>query len=216
MLRVRLALAAGLGITAAAVGAVLLWQAPVAVLGSNATRASPYEQLGYTSGTTNACQTAERLPAHTVALRLSLGAFTGSEVTVKVLSGTSVVTSGKRGPGWDGQTVTVPLRALAHTIYPARICFAIPVAGEQLTLFGSHVAGTAAARARDGEASPGRIRIEYLGKGRSSWLSLVPSVARHIGLGRAWSGIWVAFLIPGLMLLALILASRLIVRELDA
>jgi hypothetical protein len=206
------ALAAGLGITVAAL-AVVLAQSPLTVLASNSTPMGG--PLTTTAGAARACQAGERLPRGTIAIRLSLGALTGTALTVRALSGERVVASGERGSGWDGQTVTVPVRAVTHTIAPVKVCFAVPEPGEELTLFGSPTGRTTAAVAGSGQALPGRLRIEYLGRGRTSWLALLPSVTRHMGLGRAWSGIWIAFLVPALMLAAVIVASRLIVRELD-
>src|SRR5580692_766768 len=207
---VRTALVAGLTLIVAAIAIVLL-QSPLTVLASNSTAAG--ERLALTASRAGACQAGERLPRDTLAIRLSLGAFTGSAVTVKAIAGTRVIASGERGPGWDGHTVTVPVAAVAHAVSPVRVCFASPVAGgEPLTVFGSRSPPALAARSRRGEALSGRLRIEYLGRGSASWLALVPSVTRHMALGRAWSGIWVVFLVALLMLAATIATSRLIVR----
>jgi hypothetical protein len=210
---VRSALAAGLTLIVASI-AVVLSQSPLSVLANNATGAG--ERLAFTASNAGACQSGELLPRGTLAIRLSLGAFIGSAVTVEALAGTRVIASGERGSGWDGHTVTVPVGAVAHAISPVKVCFASPVAGgEPLTVFGSRSAPALAAHSRRGEALSGRLRIEYLGRGRSSWLALLPSVARHMAFGRAWSGIWVVFLVAVLMLAATLLASRLILRELD-
>jgi hypothetical protein len=213
MRRVRTALAAGLALTVAAV-TVVLSQSPVTVLASNSTAAG--ESLAFAAGDASACQSGEQIPRGTVAIRLSLGAFTGSAVSVEVLAGTHVVASGERGSGWDGHTVTVPVGSVSHAISPAQVCFAGLVAGgERLTVFGSRAASSLAAHARGGAALSGRLRIEYLGKGTSSWLALLPSVVRNMALGRAWSGTWVVFMVAMLMLATTILVFSLLVRELD-
>jgi hypothetical protein len=207
------ALTAGLTLTLAAI-AVVLSHSPISVLANNSTAAG--EILATSTSGAEACQTGERLPDGTVAIRLSLGAFTGSMVKVKVLASTRVITSGERESGWDGHTVTVPVKTVSHAVSPVEVCFASPAAGgEQLTVFGSRASSSVAADARNGEALSGRLRIEYLGKGDNSWLALLPSVARHMALGRAWSGIWVVLLVAMLMLATIILASGLLVRELD-
>jgi hypothetical protein len=58
------------------------------------------------------------------------------------------------------------------------------------------------------------VGVEYLGPGRSSWLELASSVATNMSRGRAWSGIWVVFLVVALMLIAAALAAWLALREL--
>jgi hypothetical protein len=214
MRRVRTALAAGLGIAVLA-GVAVLSQSPLVVLASNSTSASEGLATATASASASACQSGERLPRGTVAIRLSLGAFLGSAVTVKASAAGRVLTTGRRGSGWDARTVTVPVRAVSRTSFPVSVCFAIPQVGEKVELLGARSAPASAAHATNGEALTGRLRIEYLGRGRSSWLALLGSVARNMGFGRAWSGAWIALLVLALMLAASILASRLILGELD-
>jgi hypothetical protein len=208
---VRNALAAGLGLTALAVAAVLS-RSPVTVLAASGP--PPNSEVGLTRGGATACQSDERLPSGTRAIRLSLSAFTGPSLSVRAMSGARVLTSGARGSGWDGETVTVPVKEVNHTISPVQICFAIARGGgEPVEVLASRIRPSAIAGG--GRPLAGRLTIEYLGRGSSSWLALLPSIATHIGFGRAWGGAWIAVLIAVLMLLAIILASRLIVRELD-
>ena len=82
-----------------------------------------------------------------------------------------------------------------------------------MRLMGALTAPRLAAHTRRGEALAGRLRLEYLGRGSSSWLSLAPSVIRHMALGRAWSGTWVAFAVAALMLAAAVFTARAIVGE---
>jgi hypothetical protein len=207
------ALAAGLALTVVA-GAVVLSRSPPAVLATNAITAGT--EVAITEGNAKACQADESMPAGTKAIRLSLGAFTGPAVTVKAVSGTRVVTSGKHRSGWDGKTVTIPVRAVPAAVSPVTICFSTPTAkAEEVKLLGSSTKPALAARTGRGEVLGGRIRVEYLGDGHSSWLALLPSVARYMGRGRAWNGIWITVLVAALMLAVTTLASRLIVRELD-
>jgi hypothetical protein len=212
MRRVRTALAAGLGITVVA-GVAVLAQSPLVVLASNSTSAS--EGLATATTSASACQSGERLPRGTLAIRLSLGAFLGSAVSVKAISAGRVLTAGERGSGWDARTVTVPVGAVSRTSFPVRVCFAIPRVGEKVELLGARSAPATAAHATNGEVLAGRLRIEYLGRGRSSWLTLLGTVARNMGFGRAWSGTWIALLVLALMLAASIVAARLILGELD-
>ena len=73
----------------------------------------------------------------------------------------------------------------------------------------------AAAAAHDGRRSlGGRLIIDYLRPGTSSWLSLAGEVAHRMGLGRAAAGTWIVFLALALLAAAIVLASRLLLREL--
>jgi hypothetical protein len=59
-----------------------------------------------------------------------------------------------------------------------------------------------------------QLHVEYLRPGSRSWWSLLPSVFRHLGYGRAPSGGWVAFLVIVLMLGLVVAVSRLVIEEL--
>jgi hypothetical protein len=211
MRSVRAALAIGLALIVVT-GVLVLSQSPLRVLATNSTPLGA--ELAVTAASTSACQAGEQLARGTVAIRLSIGAFTGPAVRVKVLSGTRVIASGEHASGWDGASVTIPVRAVTHATSPVKICFAIPHPdGESVKLFGLHTAGAIALRTTTGQALNGRLSIEELGQERASWLTLLPSVARNMGFGRAWSGIWVVWLVVILMLAVTTLASRLILRE---
>jgi hypothetical protein len=212
MRSVRIALGAGLALTLVA-SVIVLSGSPPRVLAASSVAART--ELASTGPEARACQAGEVLPAGTTAIRLSLGAFTGPAVSVKAVSAGRVITAGAHGSGWDGQALTVAVRAVPRSVAPASVCFSISTAGgEGATLFGTPTKSDIALRAGNGVPLKGRLKIEYLGYGKSSWLALLPSVAQNLGLGRAWSGLWVVFLVPALMLLATALASRLIAREL--
>jgi hypothetical protein len=209
MRSVRTALAAGLALLVVA-GVLVLSEHPLVVLASNSI--APNATLGVAGNNATACQGGERLPAGTRAIRLSLWALTGPAIKLSAISAGHLVTSGERSSGWDGERVTVPVRAVL-TGAAASICFAIPTAGvEHVTLFGSDTNPAAAARGGNGQALAGRLRIEYLGRGHSSWLALPRSVARHMALGRAWSGVWVVFAVLMLMFAITSMVSRLVWR----
>jgi len=215
MTGVRVALAAGLAITLAAIGLVLA-RPPVAVLASNAV--PPGLPLTYAS--TGDCQTGEHVPAGTRAIRLSLYAFTGPRVKVVTIAGGRVLTSGELRPGWSGASITVPVRPVSRAASDVTICIGLSTIGERAVAYGSRTGEVEAASTRaqaahtsEGEALPGRISVQYMGNGHLSWLSMVSSVADHMALGRAWSGTWVVFLVAALMLAVAALASRLILAE---
>ncbi len=212
MRSVRSALAAGLALIVVA-GFLVLSQSPLAVIETNS--APLNAELAITASNSSACQSSELVAQGTVAIRVSLGAFTGPGVTVRVFSAGHLLTSGTRGSGWDGAAVTIPVRAVSRTISPVKICFAIPHPdGEGVKLFGYKTPVAVAIHTTAGQALDGRLRIEDLGAGRSSWLTLLSSVAQNMGFGRAWSGIWIVFLVVALMLAVTALASRMILGEL--
>ncbi len=212
MRRVRITLFVALAILAAAVGAVLS-QSPPTVLARN----SAGEEVIGISATSDvaACQENERVPSGTRAIRLSLAAFTGPSVKVKVLSGANLLGAGERGSAWSGQDVTVPLKAVSRAISSATICFATTPLRDELIVSGSRTDRASAARTSRGRPLIGRVKIDYLGEGHSSWLARASAVARHLGLGRAWSGGWVAFVLAALMLAAAAVASWLVLRGSD-
>jgi hypothetical protein len=213
MSRVRVALIAGLGLTALALGLVLA-QHPTVVLATNSITARQTLAVA-ANKTARACQRDESIPKGTVAIRLSIGAFTGPEVTVRALAGNRVVASGRRQSNWDGQDVTIPVARVASAAHPATVCFATTLIDERVTVFGHKTPPATAARSASGEPLPGRMAIQYMGVGRSSWLSLASSVAKDMGLGRAWSGLWISLLVTILMLTVTVVSSRLIIGEID-
>jgi hypothetical protein len=209
----KIALAAGLASTAVAL-VIVLSGSPVAVLATNSIATE--KTIAATNVAASACQGGERLPQGTRTIRLSLGAFTGPAIYVTVFAGKRLVASGEHGSAWAGQTVSVPIAPVPSTTQPVKVCFsARPFKGEVLEIDGSETAPAIAARSSQGQILPGRIQIAYLARARSSWLARASSVATHMGLGRAWSGTWIVFLVLALMLTVVALTSRLTLRELD-
>jgi hypothetical protein len=205
---VKIALAAGLALIVAAI-VVTLSLSPLSVASMNS---ALNEKLASTQQASGACQSNEVLPRGTSAIRIALSAFLGPHVTVKALSGKRVVTDGARGSGWTGGVVTVPVKSVPRTIPHVRICFALALAGDEtVSMYGEPSAPALAARSGEGAPLPGRVRIEYLRPG-PSWLSLSSSVARHMGLGHAGSGTWIAFFVAVLMIAVVALSSGLILR----
>jgi hypothetical protein len=205
------ALVVGLALLAIAL-VVTLSGSPLVVTHTNATPANePILEAG--SGS-NACQAGEVLPAGITAVRLTLVAAVGPRVSVRVLSGAHVLTSGVTTSGWTSGAVTVPVKALPHAVGPVRICFALGPSAETVQLGGLRTSAATAARSFSGAPLAGRFTVEYMRAGSSSWWSLAKTVARHMGLGRAPSGTWIALLVLLLMGTAVVTASWLIVKEL--
>jgi hypothetical protein len=210
--RTRVALATGLGLLALGLG-ITLSGSPVELVRSNSTPAKSL-MAATSSGGAEACQSGEALPAGTSAIRLTLLSTGGPQVYVKVLSGARLLTSGSVGSGWGGGSVTVPVRAVDRTTAGARTCLRLGPTKEKVGFIGTRTSPALAAKGGEGEALPGRLRIEYLRRSHSSWWSLVPTIARRMGLGRAPSGAWVTLLAAILVGTAMLAACWLTIREL--
>ncbi len=202
---VKIALAVGLTVLAATL-AVVLSRAPLRVAGTDGI--SRRSTLTFTPHDTVFCTPGGTLPAGTQAIRVSLAANNGPRVAIKALSGATVVSEGVRDAGWGvDETVTVAVARVPRTITDARICTTVGAALEPIQARGERLPTTAGHQI----LAP---RMEYLRPGARSWLSLVPAVARHMGLAHAPSGAWVAYLTILAMLTVSVLAARLLLREL--
>lgn len=211
MQSVRIALAAGLTITVLAIG-VVLSGAPSSLAGTNAISADA--NLGGTNQSSSVCQGNEVLPSGTSAIRLTLVAEIGPKVTVAARSGGQVLTHGTRGSGWTGGTVTIPVTRVSRTTSDVDICATLGRPVETIRVFGQRTPKALALTANGGQKLLGRMGIEYLRSGHASWLSLLPMIARRMGLGHAWGGTWIVFFLLGAMASGVTLTSWLILREL--
>jgi hypothetical protein len=206
----RVALAAGLALLAVA-AALVLSRSPPVLAGTNAVHPVNIA-LGSVPGAGSACQAGETLPAGTTAIAISLEASAGPRVTLTVRSGKRVLASGRSASGWLGTAVAIPVGPPARTVRDATVCVAFAGAEERVTFLGVRSPEGSAARGSAGVLA-GRMTIEYLRPGRSSWWSSALTVARRMGLGRAWAGAWVAVLVAALMALCAGAASWLALRE---
>lgn len=223
MRNVTVTLAVGI-VLLGAVGALTLTRAPPRVVRVGVRD----ERIGLdtTTGDIAVCQTNEALPAGVSGIRLSLWAFFGAQVHVVAYSGSQVLTEGRRGADWTSDSVTVPVRPLDRSSTQVKLCFTIGPNSEPVILRGTSVrlareaavltdiTPTAEVAAGEKRLLEGRVGVEYLAAGRGSWWSRVLSVARRVGLGRAFSGTWIALLIAALMAAVGVLAVRLTLREL--
>jgi hypothetical protein len=166
------------------------------------------------AGNAVVCQPNEVLPAGVSAIRLAVGAYFGSPIHVKVTAGSRVLTEGGRGPTWTGTSVTVPVTPLRYTASHVRLCFDIGPNSELVFLKGVASPARETAVLGNGQPIGGRIGVEYLAAGQGSWWSRILTVARHMGLGRAFSGTWVALLVAALMAAVGVLAVSFTLREL--
>ena len=208
--RLKIVLVAGLLLILAGI-AVTLTQSPISIAAVNTPQRAP---LGELQRDTSYCQSDETLPPETSAIRLRTYAFLGPRVSVEVLAHGHVIAHGQRGSGWTGGVVTIPVNTLSTVRSGVALCFTFFTnEDETITAVGEPTTGVLAAHARDA-TSPGRVRVEYLRPNRSSWWSLVPEVARRMGLGHAPSGTWTVLLVLALMGGLVAVCARVIFGEL--
>jgi hypothetical protein len=208
--QIKAALGIGLSLIALAAAAVLS-RAPLSVLRAN--YAITHTELVRTTEPAYACQTHEVLPSGTSAIRLGLTTVLGPRVVVSVLVDGRPVTEGSHSPGWEGASVTVPVRPLNRRLAGAEVCVHLSLLNGPVAMLGWHTP-LAVAAVGGGKHLPGRMHIEYLHTGRQSWWSMATSVAHRLGLGRAASGTWNALLVMALATALVALSSWLLVREL--
>jgi hypothetical protein len=210
MCSVRIALVGGLMLVALAVG-LTLTRSPTTVIATDGIAREA--DVAATQRSAHACQAGETLPAGTSAIRLTLASNIGPTIAVTVMAGNAVATRGMRGPGWTGTSVTVPVQHVSHTIPDAKVCFALARPLEIVTIFGRNTPADIALTS-DARKLPGRVGIEYVRQSSASWFSLLPSIARQMGFGRAWPGTWIVFALLAAMMSCAVLLCRLVVGEL--
>lgn len=223
MRKVKVTLAVGM-VLLAGVCTLTLTRSPPRVLRVSGPPANG--SLGITINDPAICQYNEALPSGVTAIRLPMIAFFGANVRVVAYQGDQTLTEGRRGANWTGVSVTVPVKALEHRYSHVRLCVVIGPNSEPIILTGHLTPSQEAARtlsssavaptrARHGEVPlKGRMVIEYISSGEGSWWSRLLTVARHVGIGRAYRGTWIALLIAVLMAGLGALATGLALREL--
>jgi hypothetical protein len=211
MSRAAITLAVMLALLAIAVG-LTLTRSPITVLASNG--AVNQAVLVETASAVSGCQGAETLPAGTSAIRLAIGGEIGPATSVTVKSGGRILARGSRPAGWTGGTVTVPVPRPANTVKGVDVCFTLAKPLEPITIFGIPSSGAGTLRTSAAQLARGRLGIEYLHSGPSSWLSLLPTIAWRMGIGHAWPGSWIVFALLAAMLASAALLSTLALREL--
>jgi hypothetical protein len=207
---VRIALAAGLALMAIAIVVTLLGS-PISVAASNTVPSRPEEPLASTTHGSSYCQEHETLPRGTSAIRVWLAAAYGPRVHVTVRSGGHLISGGYGGSGWSGGSVTVPVKPLAHAVSGATVCVSFALRDETVLVIGNRASPAHAGS----PAISSRMWIEYMHPGTVSWASLVPSVIRHMGFGRAAPGTWVVYLALALVVAVAALASNAVLRDLS-
>ncbi|HSZ68939.1 MAG TPA: DUF2142 domain-containing protein [Solirubrobacteraceae bacterium] len=202
---VRVALGAGAALIAVAL-AVTFSRGPLVVTGTNSIPNTTV--VAATLGPAHFCQGGEVVPQGTTAVRVWLQGNVQPRVRIAVLARSRTVASGTQAGGWLGKVMTVPIPRLQRTLRDAQLCLSIDRAVQALNLLGGPVSHPA-----PGEAAS-KVRVEYLRPGPSSWWSLVSTVSRRLGIGRAPEGSWVALIPLATMALAALLATWTIWRSL--
>jgi hypothetical protein len=228
MRKVAITLAVGVVLLGAA-SAVALTRSPprVARVGVPTGDARDVPLGGKILGDITICQPGEALPAGVSGIRIGMWAFYGAKMHVRVYSGSRILTEGSRGPNWTSDSVTVPVKPVDHQTSGVTVCIGVGPNNQPLLLLGAETPPRESASATQGVSSPtpaaaaashallgGKIGVEYLTAGQGSWWSRVSSMVEHMGLGRSYSGAWIAFLLAALMAAVGVLAIRLTLREL--
>jgi hypothetical protein len=160
------------------------------------------------------CEPGELLPGDTGALRLraSAGALPGPPVAVTVSDARGQLSAGALRAGWRTGVVTIPLTTVRHTVASATIC--LVNRGSRAIALGGSVPDADFYVVLDGKPVNGRMRLEYMRPGRESWLSLLPTLAHRFSLAKGdVVRHWAAAAAIVLMLLAVVLAVRTMLRE---
>lgn len=212
----------------ALVGAVTLTQAAsrlvrIGAPGLKAITRTGERSVGRVNGDAAICQAGEDLPAGVSAIRLSMWVFFGARIHLVVFKGSRILTEGRRGAEWTSDSVTVPVTPLRRAVPGAQVCFVLSPNQEPVAILGNPSSAEPATISESGlkraadpataETLQGRLVIEYLASGHRSWWSQLLPVARRLGLGRSFSGTWIALLTALLMTGVAVLALRLSIRE---
>ncbi|HSZ05706.1 MAG TPA: hypothetical protein VK778_11000 [Solirubrobacteraceae bacterium] len=208
---VKIALVLALALVAIAL-AIVLSGSPPAVTRAKAPIADA-QRLGALASGGEVCQGGEVVPRGTTAMRVWLEAVIGPPLTLTARSGSRVLTSGRRGAGWSTASVTIPVRPVSRTSSDVTVCVRVGQTREPVHLAGVETPARSASYNASHEPRAGRVMVEYLRPGRSSWWSLARSVSRRMGLGHALSGIWVALLALSMVVAMATAMGRLMLRE---
>ncbi len=204
------ALGIALTLMTIAVIAVLVGS-PLATAGTNGVQAQVDGSLK--KGDLETCQPLGRLPSGTSVIRVAIEApAAGPNVTLRVLAGSRVLSEGHQAAGWgSAPKVGIPMAGLTDSVGGERICTKIGPIAEHIQIRGTPIRQPPAGAKLSFQDMA--LRMEYLRPAAQSWLSQASSVAYRMGLGRAWSGTWIAFLALVLSLAVAVLAVRLTLAE---
>ena len=171
--------------------------------------------LGVIPAPATLCQTSERIPAGTAALRFpaksSSYAAPGLTLTLEQGGGARTKGTDARWEGRDALVVSLAQPLRAEVV--ADVCVDLHASGDRRYAFKGTPTYPEEAATSDGQALPGRLHVEYLSAESGSWASFVPTVARRLGRGHAWSGTSVALLAALLMVVPIALCAWQLSRD---
>jgi hypothetical protein len=201
------------------VGALAIAIAGLAVLLQSAQRRSGTNlttNTGFVIGVAagqQLCEPGELVPGDTGAVRLSASSATpGPRLDVAIGTGARTIAAGHLAAGWHTGTVTIPFSRIAATQQNASVC--LINRGTSSVSFGGSVPDANFYVVLGGKPLNGRMRIEYMRPGSESWLALLPTLAHRFSLAKGdLVRHWAAPAVLVLMLLAIGLALRTILRE---
>jgi hypothetical protein len=205
-----MSLAAGLTLTGIALVATLA-RAPLATIGANPIPAKEFIEVEEKGKLSN-CQPAGKIPSGTTAIRIGIeGLDYSPALTVKVLQGSRILREGHQPAGGvSAPTVTVPVGRFSHAVSGASICPTVGPALEPVRYYGM----PARSNAQGNQLQTAALHVEYLRPSGKPWWSSLSSIAYRMGLGRAPSGTWVAFLALLLAIATIVVVCRLMLEEL--
>jgi hypothetical protein len=207
--RIRIAVAIGLMLTAVAVG-VSLARSPLVQAGSDWTPLPT--EIGDTFVPTTICQPEEPVPAGTTAIRVSMLSLLGPRIKLVARAAGQLVTTGEIGYGWTGSVVLIPVRRVVGTHLHTTICVTLARRQQLVNLRGENTKFAPAVMGGK-QILPGRMRFDYLREDNRTWLSLALPTARRIGL-TVGGGAGIVVIPLALLLTVASLSSWLLVRDL--
>jgi hypothetical protein len=179
----------------------------------------PAENQGGDLAGARLCQRDELVPAGTAALQLlvATAATPGPVGSVVLRKDGRVLDRGTFATGAQESTVTAPIARTTRDLDRVEVCMTLGTGAPVVAIVGERPARVGAVRI-GGRLMPNlAMPITYLRSGSESWWSYAATVVARMGRGRGdWGGRWVVGLTAVLLLAALALVVRAILRTLVA
>lgn len=154
------------------------------------------------------------VPADTAALRVRIytSARTTPSLAGEILTRGRTVSTGTLPAGPPHYFLDVPLTRVRRTVLDGQIC--LTNRGPGTVSLGGAPTPQAQAPRVGGVPQAGLVRFEFMRPGSESWWQLLPTLEHRFGLAKSrWTGSWTFVLTGLLMVLAIGLAVRTLLRE---
>jgi hypothetical protein len=208
----RLTLAVGLVLIASGIAATLAQDAERRT-GTNGIPATVF--LGRMEPGNTLCQTDERIPGATAALRFTAVSTSQAapQLTVTLAHGGVVraKSSDARREGKDA--IVVPFARPLDARALAEVCVRVHASEQRAYGFMGVETYLGEGASKDGQPLPGAMHIEYVSADGGSWWAFAPTLVRRLGRGHAWSGAPVVALAVLLMLTPIALSAWQLSRD---